>query len=255
MQDLGTLGGATGEATHINNSGQIVGGAADGSGNEKAFPYSGGSMQNLGTFGGLFSEALGINNIGQVVGKAAIGTGSYHAFLYSGGIMHDLNTLPGYTSASWAQGINDDGQIVGWARSSSFVEHAFLDDNGTMEDLNSLISANLGWTLMLAQAINDDGQICGYGSGPSGQSDAFLLTPMPTPEPSALALPGCRCPWPAWLQLAEAHGSEKNCKASGLRSSGIPRRRSTHPLFPLAFVLGERGTTGSLIERVEGPRF
>ena len=118
-----------------------------------------------------------------------------------------------------------------------------------MEDLNSLISPNLGWTLMLAQAINDDGQICGYGSGPSGQSDAFLLTPMPTPEPSAAS----RCSLPVPLAcLATAcggAGSEKNCKASGLRSSGIPRRRSTHPLLPFAFVPSARGTKGSLISR------
>ena len=66
--------------------------------------------------------------------------------------------------------------------------HAFLYSNGTMTDLNNLISPSFGWTLESATAINDNGQIVGYGLGPSGQTDAFLLTPVP--EPSTLALLG-----------------------------------------------------------------
>ena len=47
-------------------------------------------------------------------------------------------------------------------------------------DLNSLIATNSGWTLQSANAINDNGQIVGYGINPSGQMDAFLLTPFRT---------------------------------------------------------------------------
>ena len=57
-----------------------------------------------------------------------------------------------------------------------------------MTDLNSLISPSSGWTLTEAAAINGNGWIVGCGTNPSGQVDAFLLTPVP--EPSALALLG-----------------------------------------------------------------
>ena len=63
-------------------------------------------------------------------------------------------------------------------------EHAFLYNNGTMTDLNSLIPS--GWILEVANAINDNGQIVGQGINSQGQSDAFLLTPVP--EPGTLAL-------------------------------------------------------------------
>ena len=55
-----------------------------------------------------------------------------------------------------------------------------------MADLNSLIAPSSGWTLQCATAVNDKGQIVGDGTNPSGQTDAFLLTP--SPEPSTLAL-------------------------------------------------------------------
>ena len=57
-----------------------------------------------------------------------------------------------------------------------------------MSDLNNDISSGSGWTLDEATGINDKGQIVGYGTNPSGQSEAFLLTPVP--EPSTLALGG-----------------------------------------------------------------
>ena len=69
---------------------------------------------------------------------------------------------------------------------------AFLYSGGVMTDLNTLIPSNSGWTLDGATGINDLGQICGTGVNPSGQTDAFLLTP--TPEPSTLALLGMGAP-------------------------------------------------------------
>jgi len=49
----------------------------------------------------------------------------------------------------------------------------------------SRIATNFGWTLINAEGINNSGQI--VGTDPSGQTEAFLLTP--TPEPSTVALP------------------------------------------------------------------
>ena len=143
-------------------------------------------MHDLGTFGGENSTANAINNIGQIVGYADVPGSDWHAFVYSGGSMHDLGTLYG-GSGSEATSINDLGQVVGSSYTSSGAAVAFFySGSGSIVDLNTLIRADSGWTLEWATGINDSGQIVGYGSGPTGQTDAFLLTPIP--EPSTLVL-------------------------------------------------------------------
>ncbi len=98
--------------------------------------------------------------------------------------MVDLGTYPGGTG-SWAYGVNNVGQVVG-VGSLSGVLHAFVWDSTTgMQDLNNLVAPS-GWTLQYANAISDSGEIVGYGIDPSGQTEAFLLTP--TPEPATLSL-------------------------------------------------------------------
>ena len=77
---------------------------------------------------------------------------------------------------------------MGDSYTGSSSDDAFLYSGGVMYDLNNLIPANSGWTLEQATGINDSGQICGNGVNPSGQPEAFLLTP--TPEPSTLVLLG-----------------------------------------------------------------
>ena len=109
------------------------------------------------------------------------------AVLYSGDAIVDLGVLAApYDIASFALGINNEGQVVGQSNSSFPDSAAFLYSGGAMLDLNSMISPSSGWQLTTATAINDNGQIVGYGTNPSGQTDAFLLTP--TPEPSAFVL-------------------------------------------------------------------
>ncbi|MBX3411469.1 MAG: hypothetical protein KF708_02035 [Pirellulales bacterium] len=45
-------------------------------------------------------------------------------------------------------------------------------------DLNTVVdSSGAGWILQYATDVNDHGQIVGYGRNPSGQTEAFLLTP------------------------------------------------------------------------------
>jgi probable HAF family extracellular repeat protein len=57
-----------------------------------------------------------------------------------------------------------------------------------MTDLNSLIPKDSSWVLNSAFAINNKGQIVGSMTNASGAQHAFLLTPVPAPEPSSLAL-------------------------------------------------------------------
>ena len=58
-----------------------------------------------------------------------------------------------------------------------------------MTNLNSLIDPGSGWGLYSAQAINDNGQIVGYGNF-AGQTEAFLLTPVPEPATMSLLAMG-----------------------------------------------------------------
>ncbi len=103
--------------------------------------------------------------------------------------MTDLGTLAGYYNSD-ALGVNANGQAVGRAYNyADIFSSAFLYSNGAIVDLNTLIDPSAGWTLEEANAINDNGWIVGDGVNPSGQEDAFLLTPVSaTPEPSTIVL-------------------------------------------------------------------
>src|SRR3989338_2794701 len=71
MIDIGTLGGASGVASDINDVGQVVGISETALGEFHAFRWSMGSgMTDLGTLGGPYSVAANINELGQVVGQS-----------------------------------------------------------------------------------------------------------------------------------------------------------------------------------------
>jgi probable HAF family extracellular repeat protein len=177
-------------ATAISNNGIAVGFGGS------AFLYQNGRLTTIAA-----GEATGVNTSGQVVGwyTPSVTNGNPapdHAFLYQNGKLTDLGTSGGPSSQAW--GINSHGQVVGVLTTGSNPAtpfHAFLDKNGTMYDLNKLVSPSSGWVLEQALAINNRGQILGIGIGPDGQSDAFLLDPVPghevpVPEPSTLAFFG-----------------------------------------------------------------
>jgi probable HAF family extracellular repeat protein len=186
MIDLGTLGGSDSEAYGINDLGIVTGFARVADGSRRAFVYDG-IMREIGTLGGTQSIGYAINDKAHVTGHSSLsGFQPSHAF-YFDGTMRDLGTLGGASSAGLA--INTHGTIVG---SSSLagppLEAAFIwtKEHG-MLDLNSLVDGIAGIDLRSATAINDRGQITGYGNV-SGRTHAFLLTPVPVPESSSLAI-------------------------------------------------------------------
>ncbi|MBI3833279.1 MAG: hypothetical protein HY287_03000 [Planctomycetes bacterium] len=180
MSSLGTLGGTQSVAIKINDSGQVAGGAQNGSGNFRPFRWANGTMTDLGTLGGestvVDHRGEAINSSGKVAGRSYTSGGSKHAFYWDGS-MTDLGVLTGGTE-SWAFGLNASAVVVGTSNVTGGAFHAFVWDsvNG-MRDLNNLITGGSGWTLTRATDIGSDGSIVGWGTNGSGNVRAFLLTP------------------------------------------------------------------------------
>ncbi len=139
-------------------------------------------MTGLAVLGG-YTEAwgMGVNDAGDVVGSSAGGPKEATVWLVSNGMTPlGLGYLIGTDTTSDAWDINNEGQVVGNSTTPTDGYKAFVWDqcNG-MRDLNNLVDASgAGWTLWWARAINEAGQIAGYGLNPSGDIEAFLLTPI-----------------------------------------------------------------------------
>jgi probable HAF family extracellular repeat protein len=195
MTDLGTLGGASSSALGISVNGQIVGYANLSSGQQEAFLYSNGDMTDLGNLGGTHgSGAVAINAAGQIAGGSYVSGGGgpehSHAFLYSGGVMKDLGTLGGPFSGSY--GMNDLGQVVGYSDlPNSAGDAGFLYSGTVMTNINTLLDNSAqGWNLIDAVGINNNGWIVGDAYNPSHVLHAYLLTPVPEPNPLLLSAIG-----------------------------------------------------------------
>ena len=139
--DLGTLGGTYSVARDINNNGQIVGNANNGSNVERAFLYTNGAMQDLGTLmpnNSGRSAAFGINNLGAVTGAATADAPVYQVgFLYDGNQMTALGPLPANGSDDYINAgaaINDTGDIaLSYFDSSSYdTRFGVRAANGTL---------------------------------------------------------------------------------------------------------------------------
>jgi probable HAF family extracellular repeat protein len=186
----------------INNTGQVVGVAANGPYGEytTAFLYSGGATQWLngdGAFGindngmiiggsyysnighaiywtepgsakqiptgNVSANATAVNNSGQIV----VNLSGNHAYSYSaGGSLNDLGMLGG--TSSFGTSINNKGQIVGYASTTADALHAFLYSDGFMSDIGTL-----GGTSSSAEDINDKGTVVGSAKILTGQGHAF----------------------------------------------------------------------------------
>ena len=189
MMDLGSLGGAFGSASSLNNGGQIVGqssiasdpGACNGfpdnnNLNCHAFLWDQGSLLDLTTssIGGSPEWIAAINDAGDIVGWGSFPSSTLEAFLWRNGVATDLGNLGG--CGSFSQSINFQSQIVGGAFScDAAVVRAFLWEDGSIVDLNTLIPAGSNLQLAVARNINDRGEIVGDGVPPGAPPNSFAF--------------------------------------------------------------------------------
>jgi uncharacterized membrane protein len=167
--------------------GQLVSGTT-----QDAQGYNGSTWTDLGNFGAN-SHAQAIDANGDIVGFSSNGTDVLPFYApRSGtgwGAMVNLGLSDGNTT-SRACGINDNGLIVGSENSTAYV---WSTTPGSGVALSTLVNNLGGWTLIRATAVDDAGHIVGLGTSPSGQADAFLLTPVPEPSSITLLLASAAC--------------------------------------------------------------
>lgn len=189
---IGTLGTES-SAAELTSTEKIAGTSRLVSGNSHGYYWENNVFQDVGTFDGVKSAATDVNNSGQVVGYASVGD-EWH--IYTWNLTDGMKDL-GLLSVGWdipgneeIISINDDGLIVGRRLDGEGDSIAFLynSQTETTSDLINLLLPGSGWnSLDVARDINELGQIVGQGTK-DGETRAFLMTPVPVPEPGALLL-------------------------------------------------------------------
>jgi probable HAF family extracellular repeat protein len=169
MNALPTLGGNNGQASAINNRGQVAGFAENGivdstcsstvANNrvELGVLWENGKAQILLPLGSdPDSEAVDINSQGDTVGYSGTCAGSAnHAVLWEHGNPIPLPDL-GITGSNEAYGINDQGQIVGTVSNGTYFYGALWQDQKL-----TVLKPLPGDILALGEAINNQGQVVG----------------------------------------------------------------------------------------------
>jgi probable HAF family extracellular repeat protein len=185
MRALPTLGGNNGQASAINNRGQIVGFAEDGTvdsscaagktNNRTQLPvlWENGkaSAKALPTGNDPSGNALWINDNGQIVGFTGACAATNHAVVWDKD--HDkVSTLPDNQTGAEAFGNNNRGQIVGFVGApGTGIPNAALWQHGTLINLG-LLSGDLGG---IASGNNDKGQVVGSNFDSQGNwNHAFI---------------------------------------------------------------------------------
>ena len=173
MSALPTLGGNNGQASAINNHGEVVGFAEDGAldstcpagttNNRIALSalWENGKAQVLPLVGNdVDGFAFGINDRGQAVGYSGNCTTATHAVMWKDKTAFVLQDLGG-TGSNFAYVINNRGQIagqIGTADGTTFHAGAWLNGvDGAVTDLGVLP----GEFAAFATGINERGQVVG----------------------------------------------------------------------------------------------
>ncbi|HTP86031.1 MAG TPA: hypothetical protein VMJ34_03755 [Bryobacteraceae bacterium] len=146
-----------GQATGINNSGQVSGTAWIG-GSSHGVVRSGASTVDLGPS----TSAAAINDAGQVAASAG------HALLYQNGTTTDLGALPG-GNWSLAEGLSGNGAVTGYSDSSSGIRAFIWTSTTGMTELDTL-----GGNASYGMSVNDPGIVSGSAATASGYLHAVV---------------------------------------------------------------------------------
>jgi len=169
MSALPTLGGNNGQASAINNHGQVAGFAENGVVDSTCLPNTANNRIDLGVLwengkaqallplgNDPDSEAVDINSQGDAVGySGTCGGSANHAVVWEYGNPTPLPDL-GIPGSNEAYGINDQGQIVGTVTNSTFFYAALWQGQKL-----TVLKALPGDILALGEAINNQGQVVG----------------------------------------------------------------------------------------------
>src|ERR1700678_1287931 len=169
MSALPTVGGNNGQASAINNSGQIAGYAENGivdstcppgiTNNRIDLPvlWHKGKAQTLPTIGSdPDGVAFGISNQGQAVGYSGTCTAANYAGVWENGAATALPDLGDPGAIAYA--INSHGQIVGQAVNSDGTPLAALWQDNTVTALGGLLPGDVA---SFATSINNHAQAVG----------------------------------------------------------------------------------------------
>jgi len=181
MSALPTLGGNNGQASAINNRGEIVGFAEDGTvdsscpanktNNRTQLPVlcENGKAKALPTGNDPGGNALWINDKGQIVGFTGACGATNHAVVWDN---DNVNTLPDNGTGAEAFGNNNQGQIVGFVGSSGGgIPNAALWQNDMLTNLG-ILPGDFGG---IASGINSKGQVVGSNFDSKGNwNHAFI---------------------------------------------------------------------------------
>ena len=171
MSALPTLGGNNGQASAINNRGQIVGFAENGTVDSTCPPGATNNRIQLPVLwqngkaqaralptvdGDPDGDAFWINDQGQAVGDTGTCGGAIlHAVSWENGT---ATALPDFKTGAIAFGINNQGQIVGTVGSAdNTTQYGALWQNGVLTNLGTLP----GDFAAIATGINSRGQVVG----------------------------------------------------------------------------------------------
>jgi probable HAF family extracellular repeat protein len=183
MYALPTLGGNNGQASAVNNSGQVAGYAENGTADATCPPgtenfmidlpviWTKGKAQPLSPIGNdTDGVAFGINNQGQAVGYSGTCVAANYAVLWENNTATPLPDLG--TPGGIAYAINAHNQIVGQAVNSEGTALAAIWENNTVKSLGILLP---GDAAAFATSINDQGQVVGSSFDSSSNWSHGLL--------------------------------------------------------------------------------